>query len=236
MHLQSDLRYSYSWASLDARLFNSSLYLVATFESYLVFGSLLFNAAVPPFDWKNFVADSLPPTFIIRNWSHCHSRLCSVFLLKLVWWCTYGQGWWIAQKRYGHPSCGGSRSSQGRGIFQRVQMSKWDSFAHSRSISTIHIPVSNCKHRDTLTSDDLTLFAGLVFNFSKIFWDCDLEAIEAIFTGLRWAVVCATGSNDRGREWVRFLLFFRVGMRCPRKRARLSIGTRLCRYRLAESC
>jgi hypothetical protein len=33
----------------------------------LVVGSLLFKAAVPPFDWKNFVADSLPPTFIIRN-------------------------------------------------------------------------------------------------------------------------------------------------------------------------
>lgn len=59
--------YIYSWASLFERLFSSSLYFVATFEAYLVLGSLLLSAAVPPFDWKNLVADSLPPTFIIRN-------------------------------------------------------------------------------------------------------------------------------------------------------------------------
>lgn len=58
---------TYSVASLAARRFNSSLYFVAAFEVYLVFGSLLFKAAVPPFDWKNLVADSLPPTFIIRS-------------------------------------------------------------------------------------------------------------------------------------------------------------------------
>ena len=58
---------SYSVASFADLLLSSSLYFVAAFEVYLVVGSLLFKAAVPPFDWKNFVADSLPPTFMIRN-------------------------------------------------------------------------------------------------------------------------------------------------------------------------
>lgn len=46
---------------------SSSLYLVAAADVYFVFGSLLFRAAEPPLDWKNLVADSLPPTFIIRS-------------------------------------------------------------------------------------------------------------------------------------------------------------------------
>lgn len=58
---------AYSSASRAARRFNSSLYLVAALDWYLVLGSLLFNAAVPPFCWKNLVADSLPPTFITRS-------------------------------------------------------------------------------------------------------------------------------------------------------------------------
>jgi hypothetical protein len=40
----------------------------------LVFGSLEASAAEPPWDWKYFVADSLPPTFMRRSWSHCHAR------------------------------------------------------------------------------------------------------------------------------------------------------------------
>lgn len=66
---------TYSWASLAARLLSSSLYLVAVLDWYLVLGSLLLSAAVPPLDWKNLVADSLPPTFIMRSWSHCHSEV-----------------------------------------------------------------------------------------------------------------------------------------------------------------
>lgn len=66
---------TYSWASRAARRLSSSLYLVAALDWYLVLGSLLFRAAVPPFCWKNLVADSLPPTFIKRSWSHCHSVL-----------------------------------------------------------------------------------------------------------------------------------------------------------------
>ena len=60
-------------ASRAARLLSSSLYLVAALDWYFVLGSLLFSAAVPPFCWKNLVADSLPPTFMTRSWSHCHS-------------------------------------------------------------------------------------------------------------------------------------------------------------------
>ena len=65
-----------SSASLAALLFNSSLYLLAAFEVYLTLASLLLSAAVPPFDWKNLVADSLPPTLKVRSCSHCQiSRL-----------------------------------------------------------------------------------------------------------------------------------------------------------------
>lgn len=64
---------TYSLASRAARLLSSSLYLVAALDWYFVLGSLLFSAAVPPFCWKNLVAESLPPTFITRSWSHCHS-------------------------------------------------------------------------------------------------------------------------------------------------------------------
>lgn len=65
--LADGIQISYSVASRADLLFSSSLYLVAAFEVYFVVGSLLFNAAVPPFDWKNLVADSFPPTFMIRS-------------------------------------------------------------------------------------------------------------------------------------------------------------------------
>ena len=63
----------YSLASLAALFLSSSLYLVAAADVYFVLGSLLLRAAEPPLDWKNLVADSLPPTFMTRSWSHCHS-------------------------------------------------------------------------------------------------------------------------------------------------------------------
>lgn len=62
-------------ASNAARLLSSSLYLTAALHVYLTLTSLLASAAEPPCDWKYFVADSLPPTFITRSCSHCHSRL-----------------------------------------------------------------------------------------------------------------------------------------------------------------
>jgi hypothetical protein len=58
---------TYNFASAALLLDNSSLYFVAAFEVYFVFGSLLAKAAEPPWVWKYFVADSFPPTFIVRN-------------------------------------------------------------------------------------------------------------------------------------------------------------------------
>lgn len=43
--------------------------------------SLLARAAVPPFDWKNLVADSLPPTFMVRSCSHCQTTYVSVVVM-----------------------------------------------------------------------------------------------------------------------------------------------------------
>lgn len=64
---------TYSSTSIATRRLSSSLYLVAALDVYLVLISLLFRAAVPPLDWKNLMADSLPPTFIVRSWFHCHT-------------------------------------------------------------------------------------------------------------------------------------------------------------------
>lgn len=175
---------AYSAASLAARLFNSSLYFVAAFDWYLVLGSLLLSAAVPPFDWKYFVADSLPPTFITRSWSHCHSGhnvsppVCS----KVVRY-TYDQGLSIAQRRCEHPSCDDSMNNQGRDRFQKVQKSMLDSLPHNQNKSIARKHISTCiiiasvQRRLVLR----TLFAGFVFNFSKSFWDCAFEARAAIF-------------------------------------------------------
>jgi hypothetical protein len=64
-HTKQPMAHSF-WSAVT-RLPSSSLYFVAALEVYLVFGSLLFRAADPPCDWKYLVADSLPPTFIIRS-------------------------------------------------------------------------------------------------------------------------------------------------------------------------
>lgn len=72
----------YSSASRAALRFSSSLYLLAALEVYLTLASLLASAALPPLDWKNFVADSLPPTFIVRSWLHCHTVQKSMHALR----------------------------------------------------------------------------------------------------------------------------------------------------------
>ena len=65
--LKSGRNWSYSSTSAAARLLSSSLYFEAALEVYLVLGSFEASAAVPPCDWKYLVADSLPPTFMVRN-------------------------------------------------------------------------------------------------------------------------------------------------------------------------
>jgi hypothetical protein len=67
---------TYRRASAAQRRVSSSLYFVAALLVYFALWSLLASAAEPPWDWKYFVALSLPPTFITRSWSHCQmSRL-----------------------------------------------------------------------------------------------------------------------------------------------------------------
>lgn len=95
MQLLSDSE-TYSSASLAALLFSSSLYLLAAFEVYFTLASLLAKAALPPFDWKYLVADSFPPTFIVRNCAHCHT---SKFVERTKDICTPKFRWLEEQSR-----------------------------------------------------------------------------------------------------------------------------------------
>ena len=99
-------------------------------------------------------------------------------------------------------------------IFRRVQMSMWDSSAHSQSITGIQSVVSMCA-KVAGQIDFPTLFAGFVFNFSNIFCDCDLEAITAaIFTDLRQAVGRAweqTGWYEMIGRWVELCFLLSLG-------------------------
>ena len=111
--------------------------------------------------------------------------------------------------RYGHPSFDDLMSSQGKGRFRKVLMSRLDSSARNRSISRVHIIVSNFTLRIRLTCGMLTLFAGFVLNFSKIFCDWDFEASEAMFAVLweeaRFTYSCCKRSCDDGRSPFRIL-------------------------------
>lgn len=65
-------------------------------------------------------------------------------------------------------------------------MSKWDSSAHSQSITIILDFVSMCAQvAERIVAR--TLFAGLVFSFSNIFCDWDFVAMAAMFADLRQA-------------------------------------------------
>jgi hypothetical protein len=163
---------AYSCASLAALRLSSSLYFVAALDVYLVLGSLLARAAVPPFDWKNFVADSLPPTFMSRSCSHCQTSHSQYFAVSGWSFCTTNhRGWSTEQRRYALQDFGDLKSNQGRGIFQMAQRTKSDCFGHSRSISRA---VSQSSQN---SSGDLTRFAGLVLSFSNIFCDCAFVAL-----------------------------------------------------------
>jgi hypothetical protein len=71
----------------------------------------------------------------------------------------------------------------------------WDSSVHSQSIPGIQDVVSIALQVAVRTGFP-TRFAGLVFNFSNIFCDCDFEAMAAIFADLRQAVECALEYGD----------------------------------------
>jgi hypothetical protein len=127
---------TYSCASLAARRFNSSLYLVAALDVYFVFGSLLARAAVPPLDWKNLVADSFPPTFIIRNCSHCHTRTESASPMAFCGMqLTYRQGSWIGQRRCERRDFDGLKSSLNKDRYQKEPKTTLDFSGHNQSIS-----------------------------------------------------------------------------------------------------
>lgn len=124
---------------MEALFFSSSLYFVAAFEVYLVFGSWLARATVPPCDWKNFVADSLPPTFMIRSWSHCHSayplhHYSNSWEIRII--NAYGQDLLIWQRKYEPLSCDDLRSNRGISIYQTALKTRLGFWFRSQSIPT----------------------------------------------------------------------------------------------------
>ena len=124
---------AYSRRSLAVLLFSSSLYLFAAFEVYLTFVSLLARAAVPPFDWKNLVADSLPPTLKLRSWSHCQTK--HVRNGRDPRYTTYRRGWSTEQRRCERLGSGGSKSSQDIDRHQMGPTTMLGSSGRSQSIS-----------------------------------------------------------------------------------------------------
>lgn len=126
---------AYSRRSFAVLLFSSSLYLFAAFEVYLTFVSLLARAALPPFDWKNLVADSLPPTLKFRSWSHCHTMHVRIGCDPRC--TTYRRGWSTEQRRCERLGSGGSKSSQDISRHRMVPMTMLGSSGRSQSISTI---------------------------------------------------------------------------------------------------
>lgn len=142
---------------------------------YLTFTSLLAKAAVPPFDWKNFVADSLPPTFIVRSCAHCHTTASHQWLGASCDEQTYHQDSSIEQRRCAPLGCGGWRSSRGIDTRQMAPMTMSGSSVHNQNISAA---VSVMAQR---VSDDVrTLLAGFVFSFSKTFCDCNFVAVGTL--------------------------------------------------------
>lgn len=165
-------------ASAAARLFNSSLYFVAALLVYLTLVSLLARAAEPPCDWKYLVADSFPPSFMIRSCSHCHSapkqistnaQTISLFASGGVY--TYGRGLWSGQRRCGHPDSDGWMNSQGTSKYRKEPKTKWDSWNRNRSISiSSKVSTLPCSGTDRgWEGHRRTLFAGFSLSFSKTF-------------------------------------------------------------------
>ena len=87
----------------------------------------------------------MPPTFMSRNWSHCHSRHISKLKAHVVgraetvfasWGGApaYGRGSSSGRRRCGHQGCGGWTSSRGRGRCQRGPRSRSGSSGCSQSI------------------------------------------------------------------------------------------------------
>jgi hypothetical protein len=95
------------------------------------------------------------------------------------------------------------KSSPDKDRFRKALTSKLDSFARNRNISRVRNAVSDFTLRTILPCGMLTLFAGFVLSFSKIFCDWDLEASAAIFAVLREIknLEYFGGGGGRGDEW-----------------------------------
>lgn len=144
------MKKSYCLASTAQRLCSSSLYLVAALLVYFVLGSLLARAAEPPWVWKYFVALSLPPTFMMRSWSHCQTRIHQHMLYPKASRCshkTYCPSSLTAQRRCEHPCSCGSPSNRGRGKCRTEQNSMLGSLRRNRNIS-VHIHELCCPQVD----------------------------------------------------------------------------------------
>ena len=89
--------------------------------------------------------------------------------------------------RYALLNCDGSRSNRDRGRYQKGPRTKLDFWCRSRSIPIDAEPVyreaSHAMKRPTL-------FAGLVFSFSKIF--CDWALVAELIVKLRRLYCSAT--------------------------------------------
>lgn len=132
---------TYCFASAAALFFSSSLYFVAVPEVYLIFGSWIARAAVPPCDWKNFVADSLPPTFMVRSWSHCHSayplhHYSDSWEIRII--NAYGQDLLIWQRKYELLSCDDLRSNRDTNIYQTAPKTRLGFWFRSQNIPIIY--------------------------------------------------------------------------------------------------
>lgn len=206
-------------ASFAALLFNSSLYLVAALLVYFVFGSLLFNAAVPPFDWKNLVADSFPPIFMMRNWSHCHSAPPSVDLPapppRRTARGTYGQGSWSAQRRCARRGFDGSRSSRDRHRYRMEQMSTWGSSVRNqnKSMQRQSDARRSLSRRHGLLGTDPVRRLGLQLfkELLRLYFGRERSHLDALFWSCPGRLLEETGVVERGvrrqsrygapREW-----------------------------------
>jgi hypothetical protein len=97
----------------------------------------------------------------------------------------YGRGLWSERRRYGHRGYDDETNSPGIDKYQKAPMTMLDFWSRSQSIAMLNMKVSmrcfDLNERGFLDwRGDFTLFAGFVFNFSKIFCDCALVALMVI--------------------------------------------------------
>ena len=108
----------------------------------------------------------------------------------------YRQGWLIERMRYGLLNCDGSRSNRDKGRYQRGPKTRSDFWFRSQSIPNNFEPgYKEANH----AMERHTLFAGLVFSFSKIFCDWALVAELMVKAQMLYLVTKFSGA------WCRLL-------------------------------